>query len=440
MRLEEAHALEAHARFVAAPARSTPTENLQSSGLHAVFANAVAAMGTGQLLRTAPPAIANPDPGHKPLFPRPLAGAGWTPLAATVSGRGSALLGQQSGDTSEEGLHHANQGLHGHAAVRPPSAASLLEDFMCVMPSLDSESACCADTAPPASRLGSATATMGAAANAATTIIAAQLGGPTLPPFDHLGDDGRSGCGGAHRNAGQRLQPSGSMESEATAGPSPGAFAPEQTGLSAAAEADCANFGCALLDGPEMSLDAGAFDELCHQLILTHGCGSVRPGSGNASYRPASGGRAAVAFGDWKGGCGQTGGGPAAALCCGHRAQHDALVSAHSGVWLPISPMCSNSCPAVAWASSLSQGRLLLPGSSWPRGCTADPGRLSHGAPPLAYLCSAVASEGVLLPMIRMAKLHVSMFGLRQRRCANLCPCRAVSVHGIAFVCLTVAC
>ena len=291
VRLEEAHALGVHTRFVAPPAAHLGAGNPQLAGMAAVFERAMAAMGP-----TAP-ALAGPLPASLKSSP-----SGQCPDWAALGSHGSALV-QTCGHAA--GGEHPKPELHpGQNPARPLSAGALLDEFIGAMPL-------------PLEFSGGS----GSLAFALPQDVAGALA------------TGGAGCGAPNgaSPAGSALESLGSLESAATAvGGAPSAGRSMGCALETALQPACPAPGGSLggadadLDGLDSSLDACTFDALCHQLILAHnGGGSGRPG-GPGQFAGAELAAAGDAFGKWRGG-------DAAGCPVGHGCQggtHDALVRA----------------------------------------------------------------------------------------------------------------
>ena len=266
MRIEEAHALGVHTRFVAPPAAHLADGNPQLAGMAAVFERAMAAMG--------PTAPALAAPLSASLKPSP---SGQSPDWAALGSHGGAL-----GHTRRHaaGGEHPKPELHpGQNPARPLSAGALLDEFIGAMP-------------------------LPLEFSGGSGILAFAL------PQDGAGAiaTGGAGCGAPNgaSPAGSALESLGSLESAATAA---GGMPSAGNSLGYPIEAMPLGGADANMDGLDSSLDACTFDALCHQLILAHnsrgGGGSRLGGPGQlAGAGPAAAGDA---FGDWRGGDAQGG-------------------------------------------------------------------------------------------------------------------------------------
>ena len=303
VRLEEAHALGVHVRFVAPPAAHAGDGSPELDSMAAVFERAVAALNPAAP-NLAAPLAASPNP------------AGQCSDWAALGAHGSALLGRTCGDAT--GGAHPNPELHpGHNPARPLSAGALLDQLIGAMPV---PLACAGGAGNMAFALP-----QGAAGTSAPR--SAEQGAPLRLA------DGASPAGSS------ALESLGSLEPAATAfghaprvahslgGPLASALGP--AGPSTGVPLDAAD---ADLDaGLGSSLDTCTFDKLCHQLILAHG-------GGGGSSRPGGPGKAAGAertaagdvFGDWQSACGDAAGCSAGHGCNG--GAHDMLVLAQQEI------------------------------------------------------------------------------------------------------------
>jgi len=277
VRLEEAHALEAHARFVAGaqPAGPPTDARLPLDSLDAVFHCAVAAM------HCAPP----PPPHAAPALPsspsgllEPTAAAppGWE--AFVTAAAAAPCIGAAHGATHALGPGQALDALALPGAGRPGSAGSLLEDFLCVLPPLDLEGA--GDAPPPYPNPAGCGAGAGPAAPTAVVLH--------LKPA-----------------AASHLESLGSLDSAATAGYAPGDSPGGSPGVERRSPPQPAPDRPAALDWAALDahahdagggLDAHSFDELCHQLILAHGVdgGSGGGGGGGGGGAPCASARSST--------------------------------------------------------------------------------------------------------------------------------------------------
>ena len=265
MRLEEAHALEAHARFVAGaqPAEPPADARLPLDSLDAVFHCAVAAMHCvpppPPQHHTAPTLPSSPGSSLEPAATAP---PGWEAFVAAAA----PCSGAAHGATRAPGMGQGLGALALGGAGRPGSAGSLLEDFLCVLPPLDLEGA--GEAAPPYPNSAGCGAGAGPAAPAAVAL--------------HL-----------RPAAASHLESLGSLDSAATAGYAPG----DSPGVERRPQPQPAPDRPAALDWAALDahahdaaggLDAHSFDELCHQLILAHGVDGGGGGAACASARSSA--------------------------------------------------------------------------------------------------------------------------------------------------------
>lgn len=293
VRLEEAHALGVHTRFVAPPTAHLGDGSPRLAGMAAVFERAMAAMGPTS------PALAAPLSASLKSSP-----SGQCPDWAAL-GSNDGALGQTGGHAA--GREHPKPELHpGQNPARPLSAGALLDEFIGAMPL-------------PLYCSGGSGSLVFALPQDDTGALAA----------------GSAGCGapnGASPAGSSALESLGSLESSATAaGGAPSAG----RSLGCPLEAVPLGGADASLDGLDSSLDACTFDALCHQLILAHNGGGGGGGSRLGGPGQLAGAEPAAAgdeFGNWRSG-------DAAGCPVGHGCQggaHDVLVRAQ-----PLNKACA---------------------------------------------------------------------------------------------------